>query len=230
MFVNLIIIGIIIIISYYIYQNKCDMSLKYILYSLCAIMVIVQLQKIMNKDLGEFFTQAEADEAIQNIASIYADRNNMVVGNLTITGNLDVKGTAKVEGNSTLSNLGVLGGVSVNGLSILSGIDNHNGLTSDTITIKPDNALIFPSSDNSKATWKYINNNNNELHLTNSVNQSKVRVVANSSGDGTLQTIWSRPDNNNDVLVGLVPAARTDRGTHDGYMYVGHTSGPNWST
>uniref|UniRef100_A0A6C0E006 Uncharacterized protein n=1 Tax=viral metagenome TaxID=1070528 RepID=A0A6C0E006_9ZZZZ len=223
MFVNLIIIGIIIIISYYIYQNKCDMSLKYILYSLCAIMVINQLQKIMSKDLGEFFTPADANEAIQNIASIY-NKSNMTVDNLTITGNLDVKG------KSTLSNLGVLGGFAVNGLSTLSGIANHNGLTSDNITIKPDNALIFPSSDNSKATWKYFNNNNNELQLTNSVNQSKVRVVTNPSGNGTLQTIWSRPDGNNDALVGLVPAANTSRGTHDGYMYVGHTSGPNWST
>ena len=223
MFINLITIGIIIIISYYIYQNKCDVSLKYILYSLCAIIFINQLQKIMSINLSEFFTQADANEALQNVASIY-NNANMTVSNLTVTGNLDVKG------QSTLNNLGVLGGVAVNGLSTLSGIANHNGLTSDNITIKPDNSLIFPSSDTSKATWKYFNNNNNELQLTNSVNQSKVRVVANSSGDGTLQTIWSRPDGNNDALVGLVPAARTDRGTHDGYMYVGHTEGANWST
>ena len=144
MFVNLIIIGIIIIISYYIYQNKCDISLKYILYSLCAIMVIVQLQKIMSKDLGEFFTQADANEAIQNIASIYNNKTNMVVDNLTITGNLDVKGQ-----------------------STLSGIKNNNGITTDYINtinasskgqINNDgNAISFINGDTQVQNWQMYN-------------------------------------------------------------------------
>jgi len=178
MIINLIIIGIIIIISYYIYQNKCDMSLKYILYSLCAIMVIVQLQKIMSKDLGEFFTQAEANEAIQNIASIYNNKTNMTVDNLTITGNLDVKGK-----------------------STLSGIKNNNGITTDYInavnagksSINIDGGSVsFVNGDTKYQNWQMYNING--VLRTYPINSSVVMDTMYNPSDKTINTAWLKPD------------------------------------
>ncbi len=179
MFVNLIIIGIIIIISYYIYQNKCDMSLKYILYSLCAIMVINQLQKIMSKDLGEFFTPVDANEAIQNIASIY-NKSNMTVDNLTITGKLDVKGTAKVDGMSTLSGIDNKNGIKTDGIDVIA--SNNSSITTD------GHSLYFTNSDNTKQKW-LMTNTEGIFRIYPRDRNVWVDTVYNASAN-TINTAW----------------------------------------
>ena len=56
-----------------------------------AILFIIQLQKLMNNNINENFTPAEANEALQNIASLY-NTGELTVTKLNVTGDLEVSG------------------------------------------------------------------------------------------------------------------------------------------
>jgi len=56
-----------------------------------AILFIIQLQKLMNNNINENFTPAEANEALQNIASLY-NTGELTVSKLKVTGDLAVIG------------------------------------------------------------------------------------------------------------------------------------------
>ena len=99
MIVNLIILCLIIISSICLYCCKeCGTELKYIQLSLCAIIFIIQLQKLVNNNINENFTSAEANEALQNIASLY-NAEELTVSKLKVTGDLEVNGKSTFGDN-----------------------------------------------------------------------------------------------------------------------------------
>jgi hypothetical protein len=70
-----------------------------------------------------------SNEAIQNIAKIYADTNNEAVfNNIKVTGNTNLK-TLSVSDNSTVNNLNVNGNSSVTGNSVITGTLDVSGKT-----------------------------------------------------------------------------------------------------
>jgi hypothetical protein len=92
MIVNLIILCLVIVSFVCVYKSEnCDIKLKYALYSLCAIIFVIQLQKLMNNNMYENFDSTDAKEALQNIASVYND-GVLTVSKLNVTGDLAVTG------------------------------------------------------------------------------------------------------------------------------------------
>ena len=100
MIVNLIILCLVIVSFVCVYKSEnCDIKLKYALYSLCAIIFVIQLQKLMNNNMNENF---DSNEALQNIASMY-NKGELIVENLKVTGNLTTK-IASIEEKILIKN------------------------------------------------------------------------------------------------------------------------------
>jgi len=99
MIVNLIILCLIIISSVCLYCCKeCGTELKYILLLFGGILFIIQLQKLINNNMNENFNSAEANEVLQNIASLY-NAEELTVSKLNVTGDLAVNGKSSFGGD-----------------------------------------------------------------------------------------------------------------------------------
>ena len=107
MFANLLILCLIVFSFVCVYKcENCDVRLRYALYSLCAIIFIIQSQKSMNNNINEYFTSdAVANEALQTIASMY-NSGNLTVSKLTVTGDLAVAGDTSTK-NLTTTNAAI---------------------------------------------------------------------------------------------------------------------------
>ena len=172
MFVNLIILCLVIVSFVCVYKSEnCDIKLKYALYSLCAIIFVIQIQKLVNNNINENFTSAEANEALQNIASVYND-GKLTVTDLNVTGNLAVTGNSAFTGDIT-------------------------GAKNLTITkdVAIGNLLIFkdPAAPQGKA-WQ-MNNYAGTLitSSTKSGAKGQIQVVDDECGDGTINTHYLQP-------------------------------------
>jgi len=147
MLINLIILCLVVISFSCVYKcENCDIKLKYALYSLCAVIFVLQLQKLMNNNINENFTPAEANEALQNIASLYN------TGELTVT-KLKVTGDLEVNGKSSFSD----------------DITSAKKLTTTDASI--GNQLFFTNKNDTaqKETW-YIHNWENRLNMRSTKN------------------------------------------------------------
>ena len=126
-----IIILILFITCYNIYVQPLDTNTKNILFSVIAVIILVQIQYLRQNTQrnNENFTTGQTDaEAIATIASMY---NNGVLNipKLNVTGDMAVGGQLVVS-----KDIGTLANLNVNGLSTLSGVANHNGMKTDTLT------------------------------------------------------------------------------------------------
>jgi len=186
MIVNLLILCLVIVSFVCVYKSEnCDIKLKYALYSLCAIIFVIQLQKLVNNNMNENFTPAEADEALQNIASMY-NKDEITVKNLKVTGNLAVTGDSDFGGNITgAKNLTITGDTATKNVAI-------------------GNVLVIndPANPQGKA-WQM---NNYAGTLMTSSNKSGARgaiqVKDDGCGDGTILTQYLQPGGDSRMIIG----------------------------
>ena len=185
MIVNLIILCLIIISCICLWCYKeCDTKLKYILLSFGAILFIIQLQKLMNNNINENFTPAEANEALQNIASLY-NTGELTVSKLKVTGDLEVSGDIKGS-----KNLDITGDTSI------------KKLIADDTTIRK--TLSFAPRDNPSGTvsWSMFNSGDRLHTKSNVAGSGGIFVENNSAGTGSINTQWYQPNGGTRLLVG----------------------------
>jgi len=192
MIVNLIILCLIIITCICLwFYKECDTKLKYIMLSFGAILFIIQLQKLVNNNMNENFTPAEADEALQNIASMYNDKEKLTVKNLKVTGNIEVSGKSSFGDDITgAKNLTISGDTSI------------KNLTADDTTIKK--TLLFAPRDNPSGavSWKMFNSGD-RLHTRSNVADSGGSFIENDyAGKGSINTHWYQPNGGTRLVVG----------------------------
>ena len=187
-----IIILILFITCYNIYVHPLDNNTKNILYSIIAIIILVQIQYLRQNSQrnNENFTTGQTDaEAIATIASMY---NNGVLNipKLNVTGDMAVGGQLVVT-----KDIGTLANLNVNGLSTLSGIANHNGMTTDglrTNTMNFDGSADYPSGF---SLYLY----KDSLRFYSPANKSYLSFQP--SGSNSMTTEYYNSDNNQRVIV-----------------------------
>jgi len=222
MLVNIIVLFILIIIAVSIYSYKeCDIKLKYILYSFCAVLFINQLKNLKDKNNGEHFNASESNEALQNLASLY-NSGNFTVSNLTVTGNLDVKGDTTLEGKT-----GLLKDLSVNGASTLSGITNHNNITTDNIITT--GVINVTNIDDKLQKWGIYNMNGIlRINPTGAPVSVDTSYTNNKSNPNVIRTAWTGQDGANRAEVGTSAPANGNNGYQDGYFHKFNSSRGDW--
>ena len=193
MIVNLIILCLIIISCICVYCYKeCDTKLKYILLSFGAILFIIQSQKLMNNNTNEYFTSGAANEALQNIASIY-NKGELTVSKLNVTGDLAVTGDIKGSKN----------------LNITEDIFTKN-LTAKDVAIGGALTIRDPAAPQGKA-WQ-LNNYAGTLMTssTKSGNKGAIQIVDDACGEGTISAHYLRPGGSMRMAIGTSRNGTTD--------------------
>jgi len=185
-----IIILILFITCYNIYVHPLDTNTKNILFSVIAVIILVQIQYLRQNTQrnNENFTTGQTDaEAIATIASMY---NNGVLNipKLNVTGDMAVGGQLVVS-----KDIGALANLNVNGLSTLSGIANHNGMSTDNLQTKTMNFADPTSAGFNLYLYK------DSLRFFSPAN--KAYLSFQPSGSNTMTTEYYNSDNNQRVIV-----------------------------
>ena len=175
-----IIILILFITCYNIYVQPLDTNTKNILFSVIAVIILVQIQYLRQNTQrnNENFTTGQTNaEAIATIASMY-NKGVLHIPKLNVTGDMAVGGQLVVS-----KDIGTLANLNVNGLSTLSGVANHNGMKTDTLNVNGLSTLSGVANSNGMTT---------DSLQTKTMNfaSSELSGVANSTGVATdsLQT------------------------------------------
>ena len=218
MLINLIILCLVVISFSCVYKcENCDIKLKYALYSLCAVIFVLQLQKLMNNNINENFTPAEANEALQNIASLY-NTGELTVSKLKVTGDLAVIGKSSFGDDVTNAKNFNVTGKSSFGDDITSA---KNLTIGDT--------LKFASREGpEKVVWNMYNTGN-RLHTISNVAGSAGTFIENDGGGSrSINTHWYQPNGASRLIVGT----NTKFGGADksnGYVQINYADGtPRW--
>jgi hypothetical protein len=175
------------------------------LLSFGAILFIIQSQKLMNNNTNEYFTSGAANEALQNIASIY-NKGELTVSKLNVTGDLAVTGDIKGSKN----------------LNITEDIFTKN-LTAKDVAIGSALTIRDPAAPQGKA-W-HLSNYAGTLvtQSTKSGAKGAVQLVDDVCGEGTITTYYLIPGGG-----GVRMAIGTSRnGTTDEYASRLTTYQPN---
>ena len=165
-----------------------------------AILFIIQLQKLMNNNINENFSSADANEALQNIASLY-NAGELTVSKLNVTGNLAVTGNSAFTGDITgAKNLMVTGDTFTNNLTITKDVAIGSVLT-----------IRDPQAPQGKA-WQ-LNNYAGTLMTssTKSGTRGAIQVKDDECGDGTISTHWLRPGGGDRMAIGTSRNGTTDQ-------------------
>ena len=202
MIVNLIILCLVIVSFVCVYKSEnCDIKLKYALYSLCAIIFVIQLQKLMNNNnMYENFDSTDAKEALQNIASVYND-GVLTVSKLNVTGDLAVTGKSSFGGDLAVTGKSSFG-------------DDITGAKNLTITkdVAIGNLLIIrdPAAPQGKA-WQ-LNNYAGTLMTSSTKSGAKgaVQLVDDICGEGTISAHYLRPGGGTRMVIGTSRNGTTD--------------------
>jgi hypothetical protein len=220
MIVNLIILCLVIVSFVCVYKSEnCDIKLKYALYSLCAIIFVIQLQKLMNNNMNENFDSTDAKEALQNIASIY-NKGELTVSKLNVTGDLAVTGKSSFGGDLAVTGKSSFG-------------DDITGAKNLTITkdVAIGNLLIIrdPAAPQGKA-WQ-LNNYAGTLMTSSNKSGAKgaIQLVDDFCGEGTISARYLQPGGMWKMAIGT---SRTpNANTYAGLLRFGQKDGrvdPDW--
>ena len=158
-----------------------------------AILFIIQLQKLMNNNINENFTPAEANEALQNIASLY-NTGELTVTKLKVTGDLEVSGDIKGSKN----------------LNITEDTFTKNLTTAKDVAIGSVLTIRDPAAPQGKA-WQ-LNNYAGTLMTSSTKSGAKgaVQITDDFCGEGTISTHYLIPGGGMRMAIGTSRNGTTD--------------------
>jgi hypothetical protein len=219
MIVNLIILCLVIVSFVCVYKSEnCDIKLKYALYSLCAIIFVIQLQKLMNNNMNENFDSNDAKEALQNIASVY-NNGVLTVSKLNVTGDLAVTGKSSFGGDLAVTGKSSFG----------DDITGAKTLIIKDVTIGNVLTIRDPAAPQGKA-WQ-LNNYAGTLVTSSTKSGAKgaVQLVDDTCGEGTIVARYLQPGGMWKMAIGT---SRTpNANTYAGLFHFGQNNGsvaPKW--
>ena len=212
MYANLLILCLIVFSFVCVYKcENCDIKLKYALYSLCAIIFIIQLQKPMNNNTNEYFTSdTVANEALQNIASVY-NNGVLTVSKLNVTGDLAVAGKSTIGGD-----------LAITGDTFTRNLTTTNAAIGSSLTFKHP-------TDPQGVAWALSNYDGTLFTNSTKSGSGGIQTLNDPCGAGSIATRYLQPGGMWKMAIGT---SRTpNANTYAGLLRFGQTDGridPDW--
>lgn len=147
----ILIIGLIIVIGFYLFDNNLKRGSGKLL-----VLAIIILSIILNNQLYYNYRKedmtAQSNEAIQDIASIYNASGTLTVPNLRVTGDVSVDGTTTLKNINAKGNINTYGNINASGTITASNISATQDITVDRSIINKNYTLGTDSQNNFNIT------------------------------------------------------------------------------